>query len=185
MKEYEKEYSLYTSKLDKCVASYYEEYADKRKKLESEEQAEIAYKLQCAQNQYNIIQERVSLLHNEINENTILSEKMKKKKSVDTLIEYFQDQRADSIKEAVNLYFEEEHRRRLEEFAQEQVRLTAEAAEQARQAAESAEEAAASADEAISRVDSALERANEAYEKAEEAYSEAQNAYYAATTNND
>ena len=46
-------------------------------------------------------------------------------------------------------YYEEEHRKKLENFAQEQVRLTSEAEEYARQAAASAEEAASSAAEAI------------------------------------
>ena len=104
---------------------------------------------------------------------------------VATLIEYFQDHRADCIKDAVNLYYEEEHRKKLEAFAEEQVRLTAEAAEQARLAAISASDAADSAEEALRRVDEAMRKAEEAYDRANEAYSEAQSAYWAATSNND
>ncbi len=179
-KEFEKKYAEYRIRYDECVAAYYEEYSDQRNKLESEERSEIAYNIQTARQLYNVAKERFETASQELNSDKTLSDKLKRVDVVDELIEIFQDQRADSIKEAVNLFFEEEHRRRLEEYAQEQVRLTSEATEFARQAAESAEEAASRADEAIRQVENAIDRANEAYEKAEEAYSEAQNAYLAA-----
>ena len=184
-KAYEKEYEEYIAEYNKCISAYYEEYEEQRSKLQSEECSVIEYEIQAAAQQYDSAEENYKYHCQELDADLTVSEKLKKIEVVDALIGYFQDQRADNLKEAINLFYEEEHRRKLEEFAQEQVRLSAEAAEFARQAAESAEDAAQSAEEAISRVDSAMERANEAYERAEEAYNEAQNAYWAASSTDD
>ena len=88
-----------------------------------------------------------------------------------------QDKRADNLKEAINLYHEEQHRSRIEEFAEEQLRLTEEAAQSSNEAAKYAREAAESAEEAIDRADGAYRRADEAYEKADDAYDKAEEAY--------
>lgn len=184
-KAYEKAHADYMERYKKAEMEYYTEFKDTREKLESEEKAAIAFDIQQAEDALNgateIYRSAVTLLR----ENEVLSDKLKDASVVATLIEYFQDQRADCIKDAVNLYYEEEHRKRLEAFAEEQVRLTAEAAEQARHAATSASEAADSAEEAIRRVDEAMRKSEEAYERANEAYDEAQSAYFAATSRND
>lgn len=145
----------------------------------------LAFEIQLAEDALNRATEIYQSAATLLSENEVLSEKLKDASIVATLIEYFQDQRADCIKDAVNLYYEEEHRKRLEAFAEEQVRLTAEATEQARLAAISASDAADSAEEALRRVDEAMRKAEEAYDCANEAYSEAQSAYWAATSNND
>ena len=179
MKAYNKERNNYNAEYDKCVASYYSEYADQRNSLEAKERLEIERDIQTAQQQCNEARIEYETAKKELDSDNTLGDKLKAIDIVDILLEYFIEQRVDTVKDAVNLYYEEEHRHRLEEYAEQQVRLTAEAAEYARQAAESAEEAAARANEAISRVESAMDRANEAYMKAEEAYDEAQNAYWA------
>lgn len=155
---------------------YYAEFNDAREKLESEEKAAIALEIQLAEADVGKANEVYQVAATILSDNDIVSDKLKDTDVVHALIEYFQDQRADSIKEAVNLYYEEEHRKRLEAFAKEQVRLTAEATEQARLAAISADEAAESAEEAIHRADDAIRKAEEAYDRADEAYNEAQNA---------
>ena len=184
-KAYEKEYADYMERYKKAEKEYYAEFKDAREKLESEEKAAIAFEIQLAEDALNRATEIYQSAATLLSENEVLSEKLKDASIVATLIEYFQDQRADCIKEAVNLYYEEEHRKRLEAFAEEQVRLTAEATEQARLAAISASDAADSAEEALRRVDEAMRKAEEAYDRANEAYSEAQSAYWAATSNND
>ena len=184
-KAFEREYAEYRIKYKTCVSEYYEKYADQRSKLEAEERSKILCNIHIATQRYESAKEKYAAAKKELDADTTVSEKLKRVDVVDALIVYFQDQRADNLKEAINLYYEEEHRRRLEEFAQEQVRLTAEATELARQAAESAAEAASSADEAISEAERAMSRANEAYERADEAYSEAESAYWAASSKDD
>ena len=183
MKAYKKEYADYKAKYDECVVKYNEEFADQRTKLESEEKAEISFGIKSARQKYDQALERVNNLKQQLNANTVLSDELKNTDSVETIIGFLQYHRADSIKEAVNLYYEEEHRRRLEEITKEQARLIAEATNLAQIAIKNAEEATSKASEVISRVDIAVERANEAYEKAEEAYNEAQRAYWAASSN--
>lgn len=182
MKAYEQEHARFLSQYNEAEKKYFAEFSDQRKKIESEEAAEIAFDIQAAEKQFRVTKAECDIARAALEADDLLSEKLQKVEIVDELITYFQDQRADSMKEAVNLYFEEQHRQRLEEYAREQVRLTQEAAEQARQAAESADEAAASAREAVDNFEKAMERANEAFEKAEEAYDEAQSAYWAATS---
>lgn len=104
----------------------------------------------------------------ELQANTLLSDKLKNEDAVLCLIEYFQDNRANSLEDAINLYFEEQHRSKLENFMQQQIQLTAEAAESARLAAESAREAAELAQEAIDRANEAYGRADDAYRKIED-----------------
>ena len=184
-KAYDKTYADYMERYKKAEKEYYAEYKDTREKLESEEKATIAFEIQLAEDALNRAIEKYQSAAALLSENEVLSEKLKNALIVATLIEYFQDQRVDCIKDAVNLYYEEEHRKRLEAFAEEQVRLTAEAAEQARLAAISASDAADSAEEALRRVDEAMRKAEEAYDRANEAYSEAQSAYWAVTSNKD
>ena len=177
-KAYKKAYADYIIRHQEAEKAYYTEFKDIREKLESEEKASVAFEIQRAEQTLSGIKVDYQIAETSLNNNTIVSAKLKDKAIITTLIEYFRDQRVDNIKEAVNLYFEEEHRKRLEAFSEKQVQLTAEATEQARLAAISASEAAASAAEAILTADNAMAKANEAY-------SEAQSAYWAATSNND
>ena len=182
-KAYEKERAEYTARYNKAEQEYYAEFKDTREKLESEEKAELAFEIQLAEAAVTKANEAYQVSAAVLSDSYIVNDKLKDADIIQTLIEYFQDQRADTMKEAVNLYYEEEHRKRLEAFAEEQVRLTAEATEQARLAAISASEAADSAEEAVRRVDDAMRKAEEAYDRANEAYNEAQSAYWAASSN--
>lgn len=182
-KAYEKEHAEYTVRYDKAEQEYYAKFKDTREKLESEERAERTFEIQIAEAAVTKANEAYQVSAAVLSDSYIVNDKLKDADIIQTLIEYFQDQRADTMKEAVNLYYEEEHRKRLEAFAEEQVRLTAEATEQARLAALSATEAADSAEEAVRRVDDAMRKAEEAYDRANEAYSEAQSAYWAASSN--
>ena len=196
IKAYEQESADYTAKYEEYKKVYQQKYADQRSRLEKEEAHEILFDIQIAKHEFEYSKTQLETYKHEIESSTIVSEKFKNIEAIDTLISYLREQRADNLKEAMNLYYEEEHRRKLEELAQEQLRLTAEATEMARQAAKSAKEAAESAEkaadsaeeaeenaeEAISQANRAMERADEAYEKAEEAYNEAQDAHYAGSS---
>lgn len=184
-KAYEKEHAEYMVRYKNAEQEYYAEFKDTREKLESEEKTERTFEIQLAEAAVTKANEAYQVAATALSNNNIVSDKLKDVDVIQTLIDYFQDQRVDTMKEAVNLYYEEEHRKRLEAFAEEQVRLTAEATEQARLAAVSASEAADSAEEAVRRVDEAMRKAEEAYDRANEAYSEAQSAYWAATSKND
>ena len=73
------------------------------------------------------------------------------------LVEIFDNKRADTIKEAVNVLFEDKHRKRMEALYEEHVRLTQEAKDAAESAANSAEEAIKIAKEAMGHADKAYD----------------------------
>ena len=183
MNAYEKEYAEYKAKRDECVSAYYKEYAEKRRQLESDERLVIAHDIDIAERLYDLAVNQLEEAHRELTSDETLSENLKKTEIVDALISYVRDCRADSVKEAINLYFEEEHRRRLEELAQEQVRITTEAMTLAREARKRADEAVQEAHKAMRLVNSAHEEAKQAHWEAQNAYREAQHAYWAATSN--
>lgn len=175
-KEYDKLYNEYTVRYQLTEQQYYTEYSDQRSKLESDERAEISHCTQLAETEKHEAMEALKTAKKTLAENSLLSDELKTKETVEDIIKYLQNQRVDTIRDAVNLYYEEQHRRKLEALAEKQVHLAEDAAEYARQAAASAREAANSAQEAITRAD-------EAYNKADAAYFEAQNAYHAVTSN--
>lgn len=175
-KRFEKDFADYKKKYERFSEAYYEDYAEQRGKLEEEEQARIAEGVENSKQEYEEILAREESAKQVLDADDTLGDDFKTLDTVDVLIGYIQDRRADSVKEAMNLYFTEEHRRRLEELAKEQIRITEEAKAIAREAALSAENAAKSALKAAQRADEAVEQAKRATEKAEEAMKKAQDA---------
>lgn len=165
----------YCDKYQQVEKEYYEKYANKRTKLESEETAEISYNIKKTEKEFEEVQYNYLIAVRNLNEDKTLSDKLKRIEVVTKLLEYFEEQRVDSYKEAINLYYEEEHRLKLENFANEQVRLTNEAKKYALDAAERASEAIDQAKKAMERADDAYDLADDAYDRADEAYYEAQN----------
>ncbi len=113
---------------------------------------------------------KLDSVNSQIENEEIVGASMKNLSDIQLLVEIFDNKRADSIKEAVNVILEDEHRKRMEELQAEQVRL----AKEAKEAAEHAEECAIHATE-VAR--GALDRADEACDAAQDAYREAQEAH--------
>ena len=176
-KDYEKALAEYRKAYDETFQAYLEAYADQRKALEQEDAEERSRKIQSAQSVKFKAEEQVRQALELLNANTLLSDRLKTTESVSCLIEYFEDSRVDTLKEAVNLYYDDQHRKRLEEYAQEQVKLTAKAEESARAAMESVEKAMKRADEAVKLAQEALDQAEEAFDKAEDAFDRAEDAF--------
>lgn len=168
-KDYKIQLAAYERLRTEKEQEYYSEYEDVRTRIEEEEQLEIDNRIKNAEKTHKEKKQEFNALDAEIHNADFLPDKFKTLPIVQELLDYFLDNRVDTIREAINLHFEELHRRKLEEFAEQQVRLTEEAAESARSAAECASEAKDRAEEAI-RI------AQEAYDRANEAYDEAQNA---------
>ncbi len=169
-KRYEKDFADYKKKYNRFSEAYYEDYAEQRRKLEAEEQKDIATEILQSKKQYEEARTKADRAKEAVDEDDSLGRRMKDIETVDALIGYVEDRRADTVKEAVNLYYEDDHRRRLEEYAKEQVRITKEASAFARAAAQSAEKAAASAVKAAERADEAVDQAKIAAERADEAF---------------
>jgi hypothetical protein len=182
-KEYEAELESYQQALRRAEEAYLSSYRLERQAIMEEEAAakkkatdEIAASIDSEQQKLNQV---IGAIEGE----DLVGQSLKNPDDIEALIEIFDNRRADSIKEAVNVLIEDKHRQRMEELQEEQVRLTQEAKDAAERAENSANEAIRLAKEAMDRADEAYDRADEAYREAEDAYSEARSAYNEATSN--
>lgn len=181
--EYKAEMDRYNSAVQSAEKEYYRTFEKERKELieidkRERETAiqELTFKLDTAKGKL----ESITAL---IEQEDIIGISLKNVLDVQLLIAIFDNKRADTIKEAVNVLFEDKHRKRMQELQEEQIRLTKEAKEAAENAADSAEEAIKIAKEALERADEAYDKAQNAYQEAQDALSEARNAYSEATRN--
>ena len=157
----------YNQKLAQATAQYYEEYKNKRLQLEYEDSNDKELMIKDS----NALLESATLQKEKAEvawkANTLLSEKLRNSHVIKHLIEYFEDGRVDSLKEAVNLYYDdiykekesklaEEHRQKLEQIINNQN--------------ESIQYAISVAKDALSTASEALEIANDAMDRADDAY---------------
>lgn len=147
--EYEKALAEYHLKVEEAEKAYFQEYAEQREKLEAEEKEAIDSERYEAGSRFDAARDALAAVKDELENDDTLSERLKQPEIIDVLIMYLEDLRADSIKEAVNLYFEDLHRYRMEAYMKEQIRLTSEALGKAQEAREIAEAAEARAEEAL------------------------------------
>ena len=111
----------------------------------------------------------------ELDSNKTVADIFKTAEKVEKLISYFVEGRVSDMKEAINLWYEEDHRESIEEYARRQCEATEDVAESARQAAESARQAAESARQAAESASEAADEARRAREAAEDARDEVRN----------
>ena len=160
----------YERKVSKAKEQYYEEYKQQREELLSKDSFEKSQKLKEASEMFDSAVEQKNKAEQLWNGNTLLSERLKNSQTITRLIEYFDDGRVDTLKEAINLYYDdmhkekesrlaEEHRKRLEEIILDQN-------ESIQHAIEVAENAQSTASEALDLAQDAIDRADEAYEHA-------------------
>jgi hypothetical protein len=182
-KEYEAELASYQQALHLAEEAYLSAYRLERQAIMEEEAAAK----KKAKDEITAVIDREQQKLNEIigviEQEDLIGQSLKNPDDIEDLIEIFDNRRADSVKEAVNVLVEDRHRQRMEELQEEQVRLTQEAKDAAERAENSANEAIRLAKEAMDRADEAYDRADEAYREAEDAYSEARSAYNEATSN--
>ena len=182
-KEYEAELEKYNSEVQSAEKEYYITFENERKGLIEADNKEREAAIHDLSTKLEISKSKLEEIVELIEKEDIVGLSLKNTLDVQLLIEIFDNKRADTIKEAVNVLFEDKHRKRMEELQEEHVRLTQEAKDAAESAAESAEEAIKIAKEALERADEAYDKAQEAYREAEDAYSEARSAYSEATSN--
>jgi hypothetical protein len=156
MAKYKKACEAYRKKLPPADAAYREKYAGERESLA--EQDTIEQQKAIAENEAAL--ETAEKIYTEsktaLEQDDLLSAKLKTKDIVSCLIDYLNDRRADTLKEAINLWFDEKrkdeeaakaeaHRKEMIALEEERVRAAQAAEDYARQAAENAREAAEAA----------------------------------------
>ena len=147
LKKYKKKLLEYEKLLPLAEAAYREKYAEERKKLAELDSDEQKEKIRESEIALQKAKEKYSLIETEIKSVDLLSKELQKSVVVKQLINYLENNRADTLKEAVNLWFDEKrkdeeaakaeaHRKEMKLLEEERVR-----------AAKSAEEAAKSAED--------------------------------------
>ena len=182
-KEYEAELEKYNSAVQSAEKEYYITFEHERNALIEADNKEREMAIQDLSTRIEVSKSKLEEIVELIEKEDIIGPSLKNILDVQLLVEIFDNKRADTVKEAVNVLFEDKHRKRMEELQEEHVRLTQEAKDAAESAAESAIEAIKIAKEALERADEAYDKAQEAYREAEDAYSEARSAYSEATSN--
>lgn len=161
-KEYDEKISSYRKAYSIVEEEYYKKHKDIREELDKQDRENKDELIQQAKESAEKAADKYARTKATVDSESIISQNLKEPTNVNMLITFFEDGRCDTMKEAINLLFEEKHRQRIELFCQQQLELTEKIAIIAKNADEKAEEA--------------LEIANEAKELAEEAYSLAEEA---------
>ena len=169
-KEYEENLARYNEAVCAAEEEYYTTFGEEREALRQADNKEREDAIQEITSELDKVRNKLDEITKTIEAEDIIGVSLKNVADVQLLIDIFDNRRADTIKEAVNILFEDKHRKRMEELQELHVCLTKEAKE----AAENAED---SAREAIRIANEAMERADEAYSKAQSAYEAAENNY--------
>ena len=163
---------IYAEKKELAETQYYEKHKEERSIIEKDDAAAKESKIIGAKFALAVAQRKLEDVESAWKMDTLLSEHLRKSLTIKKLMEYFKDGRTSTLKEAVNLFYDDErkdeearlaseHRKKIEEMMVELRTLT-------KYAVRKAEEASGNAAEALREAQSAKERADEAYDKAEE-----------------
>lgn len=165
--KYEKAMLTYQKLYPLAESAYREEHQAARTSLAQQDEIEKEAALRSAQEVFRTAKERYDAIKQKLDADNTLSAKFKTVEIVSEILEYFEDGRVETIKEAVNLWYNEqqkaeearkaeEHRQQIlaleeekvraaqaaEEYQRQQCVLAQQAAQYAREAAESAQQAA-------------------------------------------
>ena len=111
-KKYEEELKCYNESKEAAKNEYEEKFADIRKELDEKDNAEYDDRLSKAKESEKKAKERLKAAEKDIEENDFLGPDMKNNETINLLYGYVINNRAETIKEAVQLYFVE---KRIEE----------------------------------------------------------------------
>lgn len=152
-KKYNEAKAFYDRAYPLAEAAYREKFNDERAALAAEDKVEQAEAIEKAQAIVDTTKKKYDLAVQALAEDSTVNQKFKEAEIVQQLIEFFEEGRVESLKEAINLWYDEKrkdeeeeraeaHRQELLELEAERVRAAQAAEEYARQAAADAREAA-------------------------------------------
>lgn len=175
--EYETEMEKYNADKFSAEEEYYSIFQEERQRLfeadnneRAKNIADLSQKLENAKSDLEIVTEAIET-------EKVIAPGMKDVKSIRKIIGILRNGRADSVKEAITIMYEDMHRERMEELQKKQVELTEEAKDAAIRAEQKAKEALELAKKTSKRVDESYEKIQRAYDKAQDAHIRAQDAY--------
>ncbi len=109
-KEYEQKKAVYEEAYPKALARYEKLYEKERESLRTLDKEEYGEAVERAESAYRAVHHRLRLAKQALDEDDLLSDEMKNKEVLKSLLRILEDRRADTMKEAVNLWYEEQRR---------------------------------------------------------------------------
>ena len=157
----------YFEKRTEAEKEYYQLNQKKRDGLKKEDEADKTNRINIAMSRVKQAEEDLSSISQVWERYTILPDKLRTTIVIKKLIIFFEEGRVENIKEAINLYYEEEWKEEQERLAAEHRRKMEKAIEEQNM---KIQELARKIENIDSNVNRALDLANEAFYKAEEAF---------------
>ena len=140
MSKYMEDVKSYDQKHSLAESAYKKRYAVERKRLEEEDESEKKKDITIKEEKVKNASEKYEKAKRALEENEFLSGELKAKKNVVKLIEYLMNHRADTLKEAVNLWYDEKRKDEEEAKAAADRKKLIELQEEQTRAAQAAEE---------------------------------------------
>lgn len=142
-KEYKKAFWAYSEKVSIAEEDYKEYFANERDSLIKQDKIEQAKAIEKKRSEIETIELSYNKARAVVENDDVLGESMKTKEIVSALISFLQNNRADTLKEAVNLWYDEKrkdeeaakqeaHRQEILKLEKERVRAAKEAEDYAR-----------------------------------------------------
>lgn len=157
----------YFEKRTKAEKEYYQLNQKKRDELKKEDEADKTNRINIAMSRVKQADENLNSIRQVWEQYKILPDKLRTTVVIKKLILFFEEGRVENLKEAINLYYEEEWKEEQERLAAEHRRKMEKAIEEQNM---KIQELARKIEDIDSNVDRALNLANEAVYKAEEAF---------------
>jgi len=173
-------YAAYEKLRPLAEAAYRETFQSERERLQALDETEKAKKIQAAEEYFSVAKSNLKAAQTRLNEDSTLSSSLKQRDIVTQLISFLEEGRADDLKEAVNLYYDEKrkdeeaekaeaYRQEMKALEEEKVRAAQAAEEYQRMQYEEAQQAVFYAKQAADAAQDAAYAAQDAAEAAENA----------------
>lgn len=163
----------YSKKKAKAEEEYYQLNEKQRRTLEKEDADDKANRISVAKEKFDFAEENLKKICLAWEYDKLLPERLRNTTTIRKILEFFEDGRVDTMKEAVNLYYDEIRK-------DEEARLASEHREKIESAIKqqniTLQEVVNKVDSVTFNVDEALRLAREAIDRADEAYSRAEEA---------
>lgn len=170
-------YNAYLKQYNEFEDKYYEEFSEQRKNVRAEEEKIVQSEMDDYINRQKVYLKNSEELKESIETDTLLDKSLKTRECIESLISFLHLGRADTLKEAINLFFVEQYHQHLEKLVTKQTKLIRKVLQAAEESKQLSDKAYKRADEAYGKSEEAFDRANEAFDKADDAFYQADRAY--------
>lgn len=173
--EYADAQMQYKKKREAALQEYKKRYLIERSELREKDTSEKTKIISMAKSAYDAAEEKYQISKTNWEHDTILSPRLRKSNIIQKLMNYLEDGRADSLKEAVNKYYDYEHFEKEAKLAAEHRKYIEDVLNKQNETINRLEgkvdDISFNVDRAVEMAQDAKNRADDAYQKADEVMS--------------